>query len=154
MTSTFQGGCSCRAVRYRMESDPIIVNCCHCRWCQRETGSAFAVNALIETDRVIVEGETERTQLPSASGRGQDVVRCAACQVAVFSSYGGAEKLAFVRVGTLDNPDSLPPDIHVWTMSKQPWVALPEGARVMTEYYKPREILPKAAFERLRALFN
>jgi hypothetical protein len=156
MTSndTFEGGCTCRQVRYRMTSRPMYVHCCHCRWCQRETGTAFALNAMIEADRVeLTAGAPELVNTPSASGKGQKIWRCPACKVAVWSNYGGAgDKVRFVRVGTLDEPDAVPPDIHIFTMSKQPWVTLPAGTPAVPEYYKPKEMWPTESQERFTAL--
>ena len=132
-----EGGCDCRRVRYRMLAPPLVVHCCHCRWCQRETGSAFALNAMIESDRVVALGEApELVDTPSASGAGQRIARCPHCRIAVWSHYAGAGPvLSFVRVGTLDDPDRLPPDIHIFTASKQPWVVIPPGANAVPEYY-------------------
>jgi len=151
-----EGGCPCRAVRYELTSDPLFVHCCHCRWCQRESGSAFAVNALIETDRVALRRDTPESVLtPSASGRGQKINRCPACRVAVWSHYAGlGDAVSFVRVGTLDAPDQLPPDIHIYTMSKQPWFAIHENAVQVREYYDRRDHWPAASLARLNALFT
>ena len=145
-----EGGCDCKAVRYRMESRPLVVNCCHCRWCQRETGSAFALNAMIESDRVTTLGiEPELVDTPSESGLGQKIARCPKCRVAVWSHYPGAGPVTkFVRVGTLDNPDALPPDVHIFTASKQPWVQLPQGARVYTEYYEREDVWSPESLQR------
>ena len=120
-----------------MASRPLFVHCCHCRWCQRETGTAFALNAMIEADRVsLLPGAPEIVETPSASGKGQTIVRCPTCRVAVWSHYAGAgDACRFVRVGTLDEPDRLPPDIHIFTSSKQPWVVLPPGTPAVPEYY-------------------
>lgn len=150
----FEGGCGCRSVRYRMTERPLFVHCCHCRWCQRETGASFALNAMIETDRVmLLAGALETVNTPSNSGRGQKIVRCAACRIALWSHYSGAgEKVSFVRVGTLDEPNRLPPDIHIFTISKQPWVALADNKPAMEEYYDRREFWPKESLERWRAL--
>lgn len=136
------GGCTCGKVRYRLTSKPIVVHCCHCRWCQRESGSAFALNAVIEADRVELLGEPpERIDTPSASGKGQAVFRCAACRVAVWSHYGGAgDKADFIRVGTLDDPDACPPDVHIFTASKQPWVVLPTGAEQFAVFYSGKDV--------------
>ncbi len=149
-----EGGCTCRGVRYRMTSAPMFVHCCHCRWCQRETGASFALNAMIETDRVeLLSGTPVTIDTPSNSGKGQKIVRCPQCHVAVWSHYNGAgTKVAFVRVGTLDNPDLAPPDIHIFTSSKQPWVAIPPGHKAVPEYYKTAEMWPKASLERRQAL--
>jgi hypothetical protein len=132
-----EGGCDCRAVRYRMQTAPLFVHCCHCRWCQRESGASFALNAMIEADRVVELGQPpELVHTPSASGKGQLIARCSTCRIAVWSHYAGAgPAIKFVRVGTLDDPDLLPPDIHIFTSSKQPWVVLPEGTPDVPEYY-------------------
>ena len=150
-----EGGCDCRAVRYRMETPPLFVNCCHCRWCQRETGTAFALNAMIEADRVTVLGvEPELIDTPSASGKGQKIARCPKCHVAVWSNYSGAgPAVRFVRVGTLDEPDHLPPDIHIFTSTKQPWVVLPPGMPAVAEYYDSKQYWPEASLARRKALF-
>jgi hypothetical protein len=151
---TRDGGCTCRHVRYRMTGAPLIVHCCHCSWCQRETGTAFALNAMIETDRVqILEGDVRIVDTPSNSGKGQRIARCPICSVALWSNYAGAgEALCFVRVGTLDHAGALPPDVHIFTSSKQPWVQLPAGARVFAEYYKRAEQWPKESLARYDAL--
>jgi hypothetical protein len=152
---TFEGGCDCRQVRYRLRSRPMFVHCCHCRWCQRESGSAFALNAMIETDRVErVAGEPELVDTPSESGKGQLIARCPTCRVALWSHYARAgHKVSFVRVGTLDDPDAMPPDIHIFTASKQPWVVLPPEARVVPEYYRAAQEWPAESLARRKILF-
>ena len=132
-----EGGCSCRGVRYRMSGPPMIVHACHCTWCQRESGTGFAVNAVIERSRVEVTGEVERVDTPSASGKGQQVARCVRCKVALWSHYPqSGTKVAFIRVGTLDTPAACPPDVHIFTSTKVPWLTLPPGARAFAEFYK------------------
>ena len=150
----YDGGCDCRGVRYRMTSRPLFVHCCHCRWCQRETGSAFVLNALIEADRVVLlAGDPVVIHTPSYSGKGQKVARCPACHNALWSNYAGAgDAVRFVRVGTLDEPDRLPPDIHIFTSSKQPWVVLPPNMPAVAEYYDLEKYWPAASLERRRAL--
>jgi hypothetical protein len=139
--NSFEGGCACRAVRYRMTLRPMVVHGCHCTWCQRETGSAFAVNAVIESDRVTVQGEVEVIVTPSASGQGQRIARCAKCKVALWSNYAGAgASMRFVRVGTLDDPSRFPPDIHIFTSTRQPWVVLPPGVPAFPEFYNPKDL--------------
>ncbi|MGH6622936.1 MAG: GFA family protein [Burkholderiaceae bacterium] len=147
---TFEGGCDCRFVRYRMTSRPLFVHCCHCRWCQRESGSAFALNAIIEADRVqLLQGEVEVVDTPSASGRGQKFSRCPKCRLALWSNYAGAGDAArFVRVGTLDEPDRFPPDIHIFTSSKQPWVMIPPGMPAVPEYYDSKQYWPAESLQR------
>ena len=148
------GGCTCRYVRYRLSTKPLFVHCCHCRWCQRETGTAFALNALIEADRVrLLHGEVEVVDTPSASGKGQKISRCPKCRIAVLSNYGGSGDLVrFVRIGTLDEPDRLPPDIHIYTASKQPWVVLPAGTPAVEEYYQASKYWPQESLDRRAAL--
>lgn len=152
--TSYDGGCTCRFVRYRMTTKPLFVHCCHCRWCQRETGAAFALNALIEADRVqLLEGGVEVIDTPSSSGKGQKIARCPRCHVAVWSNYGGAgDTIRFVRVGTLDDPDRFPPDIHIYTASKQPWVLLPDNVPAVGEYYRASERWPKESLERRAVL--
>jgi hypothetical protein len=137
-----------------MTSKPLFVHCCHCRWCQRETGASFALNALIEADRVILlKGRPEMVNTPSYSGKGQKIFRCAACRIAVWSNYSGiGDAVDFVRVGTLDEPDRLPPDIHIFTQSKQPWVRLPADTPSVERYYDRGEYWPSESLTRLRAL--
>ena len=149
-----EGGCDCGAVRYRMLSAPLFVHCCHCRWCQRESGAAFALNAMIEADCVVDLGQApELVDTPSASGLGQTIARCPTCRVALWSHYAGAGPLVkFVRVGTLDNPDCLPPDIHIFTSSKQPWVVLLPRTPAVPEYYDRNEYWPEQSLVRRRAI--
>jgi len=149
-----EGGCTCRAVRYRLASRPLFVNCCHCRWCQRETGSAFAMNAMIEADRVeLLSGVPEVVRTPSLSGKGQKIARCPACRVALWSNYPGAgDAVRFVRVGTFDDPDALPPQIHIFTTSKQPWVVLPASVPAVEEYYDREKYWPAESLARWKTL--
>ena len=153
-TYPIEGGCDCRKLRYRMLSAPLFVHCCHCRWCQRESGSAFALNAMIEADRVeLLQGKAEMVDNPSASGKGQRFARCPQCRIALWSHYAGAgSSVCFVRVGTLDEPDRLPPDIHIFTSTRQPWVVLAEGIPVMSEYYDRNTCWPAESLARREAL--
>ncbi len=147
------GKCTCGEVRYRLTDRPLFVHCCHCRWCQRETGSAFVLNALIEADRVAVAtGAPVPVTVPSESGNGQVIYRCPTCQVALWSVYSGAgPRFLFVRVGTLEEPGAVPPDIHIFTDSKLPWVQLPEGVPAMPEFYRRSQYWPEWALERRAA---
>ena len=152
----FEGGCACGEVRYRITSAPMFVHCCHCTSCQTETGSAFVINALIESDRVeTTKGAAEPVKTPSESGRGQQIWRCPSCHVALWSNYGGAKDvIRFVRVGTLEVPGALPPDIHIYTRSKLPWVRLPEGVPAVEEYYSSAELWPAESLERRKAVLG
>jgi hypothetical protein len=132
----------------------MIVHCCHCSWCQRETGTAFALNALIESDQLVVEkGEVEKIVTPSNSGAGQVIVRCPQCEVALWSHYAAAnEKVSFVRVGTLDNPSSCPPEIHIYTSSKQSWFELSETAVKFEGFYRRSDVWPEDSVRRYRSV--
>jgi hypothetical protein len=155
MADAFDGGCACGSVRYRMESAPMFVHCCHCRDCQRQTGSAFVLNALIETTRVAVRsGETAPYLMPTESGRPHNIFRCRICGTATWSEYGGVKALRFVRVGTLDEPAALPPDVHIFTRSKLPWVTLPAGVPAFEVYYESKTLWPAASLDRRRAVLG
>ena len=149
-----EGGCTCRQLRYRLCGTPLIVHACHCRWCQRETGTAFALNALYEADRVTqLGGEPDMVPTPSLSGKGQRIARCPSCRVSIWSNYPQAgPAVRFVRVGTLDEPDRLPPDIHIFTSSKQPWLVLPPDAKAVAEFYDLKSTWRTESLERRRAL--
>ena len=149
-----EGGCDCRQVRYRLLAPPMFVHCCHCRWCQRESGASFALNALIEADRLEpIAGEPELVDTPSESGLGQQIARCPTCRVALWSHYAGAGPyVSFLRVGTLDQPDHFPPDIHIFTASKQPWLKLPSDVPAVEEYYDRKRYWPAESLTRWEAL--
>ena len=154
MVPNLEGGCACARVRYRLSSPPMFVHCCHCRDCQRQTGSAFVLNALIETDRIILlSGELEPVPVPTDSGRPHDIYRCRICQTALSSDYGRRPPLRFVRVGTLDDP-AVPPDAHIFTRSKLPWVELPKSVPAFEVYYDMETLWPAASLERRRAILG
>jgi hypothetical protein len=147
-----EGGCSCGAVRYRLLSEPMFVHCCHCLDCQRQTGSAFVLNALIEADRVeLLFGDPKPVRMPTDSGLPHDVYRCSRCQIAVWSTYGGRTWQRFVRVGTLDDPHALKPDVHIFTRSKVPWVKLPDDVPAFEVYYDAKTLWPAESLARRKA---
>jgi hypothetical protein len=153
--SEFQGACACGAVRYRLTSVPMFVHCCHCRDCQRQTGSAFVLNALIETDRIeIMAGKPVPVPVPTSSGRPHDIYRCPTCATALWSDYGRRPKLRFVRVGTLDEPTALTPDVHIFTRSKVPWIHLPEAVPVYEVYYDTKRLWPPESLARRQAILG
>lgn len=130
----------------------MFVHCCHCLNCQRQTGSAFVINLLIEADRVeLLAGEPQPVDVPRDDGSAQRIYRCPDCQVAVFSEYGRPE-VRFVRGGTLDDPSSVPPDVHIYTRSKLPWVALPDSVPAVEVYYDSKKLWPAESLERLHAV--
>ncbi len=146
-----EGGCACGEVRYRLASDPLFVHCCHCLNCQRQTGSGFVINLLIEADRVeILAGEPQPVDVPRDDGSAQRIFRCPTCRVAIFSRYT-LPVVSFVRGGTLDEPATVAPDVHIYTRSKLPWVTLPESVPAFEEYYDTKALWPAASYERLKA---
>lgn len=150
-----EGGCACGAVRYRLTTTPMFVHCCHCRDCQRQTGGAFAINALIETDRIAIHsGQPAPCPVPTDSGRPHLIHRCPTCHTAVWSDYGARPSLRFVRVATLDDPTAVVPDVHIFTRTKLPWVRLPEGAAVFEEYYDMAKQWPAESLARRRAILG
>jgi hypothetical protein len=152
MSDRLEGHCACGVARYRLQSEPMFVHCCHCLDCQCQTGSAFVLNAIIEADRVeLLSGTVEPVGMPTDSGKPHRIWRCPRCQVALWSVYGGVDKLRFVRVGTLDDPTALRPDVHIYTRSKLPWIVLPQSVPAFDAYYDARKLWPAASLERRRA---
>ena len=149
-----EGGCACGAVRYRLTSEPLFVHCCHCLNCQRQTGSAFVVNLLLEADRVeLLRGDPQPVDVPRDDGSTQRIWRCPACQVALYSSYT-SPRVRFVRGGTLDEPRAIRPDVHIFTRSKVDWVTLPEDVPAFDVFYDTKELWPAASLERLEAVLR
>ena len=154
MTGAREGGCACGAVRYRLASDPLFTHCCHCLNCQRQTGSAFVINLLVEADRLeMLAGDPQPVDVPRDDGSFQRIFRCPNCQVAVFSQYGRPE-VRFVRGGTLDQPADVTPDVHIFTRSKLPWIKLPESTPAFDVYYDERALWPPASLERVEAILR
>ena len=152
MSEVFEGGCFCKSVRYRLNSAPMFVHCCHCLNCQSQTGSAFVINAIIETERIeLLAGVPIVTALEGGDGSPHDVYRCPDCSCAIWSDYGRRPGWRFVRVGTLDDPTAFSPDVHIFTRSKQPWVSLPEGIPAFETFYDVEQLWPAASLQRRRA---
>ena len=147
-----EGGCSCGAVRYRLTSEPLFTHCCHCLNCQRQTGSAFVINLLIEADCVeLLAGAPQAVDVPRDDSTAQRIFRCPTCQVAVFSEYGRPE-VRFVRAGTLDEPAAATPNVHIYTRSKLPWITLPDSIPAYDVYYDMQALWPPSSLERLEAI--
>ena len=161
MAKALKGQCFCGAVKYRLNAAPMFVHCCHCTDCQRQTGSAFVINALIEAKHIAADGTTEIVTLPTDSGRPHDVTRCPTCETALWSDYGRRKTVFFIRVGTLDKPAAVPPDVHIFTRSKLLWVDLSKPAKgattrkpahVFKVYYDTNKEWPAASLKRRAAL--
>ena len=155
MIGSLEGGCSCGEVRFRLASAPMFVHCCHCRNCQRHTGTAFVINLLIEADRVeMLRGDPQPITMPLGGGTPNRIFRCPRCQVAVWSEYGNRTEIRFVRGGALDEPGAVAPDVHIYIRSKLPWVRLPEGVPAFEAYYDPKALWPAASQERRKAALS
>ncbi|MGJ8662609.1 MAG: GFA family protein [Marinicella sp.] len=155
-TTGQSGGCDCGHIRYELTAHPMFVHCCHCTWCQRETGSAFALNAIVEATAIkLKNNEPLLIETPSESGGGQKVARCPQCQIAVWSHYSGmGDRVAFLKVGTLDEAQEITPDVHIYTQSKLPWFQLPQNIPSFERYYNMKEMWPAASLLRFKAIRN
>jgi hypothetical protein len=152
MSNVHEGGCSCGEVRYRLTSEPLFTHCCHCLNCQRQTGSAFVINLLIEAERVeLLASEPAAVDVPREGGKKQRIFRCPTCQVAVFSRYTSAG-VRFVRGGTLDDPSSVTPDVHIFTRSKLHWVVLPDSVPAFATYYDVKKLWPADSLDRYQVI--
>ncbi len=149
------GACACGELTYSLATDPMFVHCCHCQECQKQTGSAFVLNAIIETDQVTLDGKVTEHTLATPSGKGQIITRCATCGTAVLSKYMVRQgKLTYVRVGTMNDPEACPPDVQIFTSSKQQWVPLNSDIQSFEEFYAFKDVWPEDAYGRLRAVFG
>ena len=147
-----QGGCACGAARYRLTAAPLIVHACHCRDCQRLSGGAFALNIWVER-RFVEPNDAPLTsmQVAAGSGKPQEIFRCAKCGTALWSKYHAAPgDTVLLRVGTLDHPETVAPDVHIFTRSKAPWLELPSGVPAFATFYKLADLWPEESRERLR----
>ena len=155
MDQPLEGRCGCGEVRYRLTGSPMFVHCCHCLDCQRQTGSAFVLNAIYELDRIeLLSGDLEPVPMPTDSGRPHDIYRCKTCQTALWSDYGRRSRARFVRVGTLEDPAALSPDVHIFTRSKLPWVSLPPEVAAFDVYYETQKLWPPESLARRRAVMG
>lgn len=188
------GGCACGLIRYQLTLPPLIVHACYCTACQRQTGSAFALNAAIETSALgqlrpiapSIAGSRADPRLiltslvpavatftdavpsthnkpspkpkficiPTQSQLGQTVAHCPACHTGMWSYYAdGGPHVAYVRVGTLDKPWEVAPDVHIYTRSRQPFLAVNDGKPQFEGYYPSRDaLLRDDARERMEVL--
>ena len=146
------GRCTCGEVEFRLHADPLVVHACHCTWCQRDSGSAFALNGMIETRHIeVLAGSPVARELPSASGKGQRVMACPSCGVALWASYHGTgPKFSYVKMGTLDETSDVRPDVHIFTSTKQAWLDLPGDVPVFEGFYRRSEVWRPEAYARFQ----
>ncbi|GAA4043155.1 GFA family protein [Parerythrobacter jejuensis] len=124
MSEPKTGGCLCGAVRYAISADPAMAVNCHCKNCQRQSGSAFSTIIGIPEAALSIEGEFKTFDDKGESGEAVLRDFCGVCGSPLFSRVAVAPGLIFVKVGTLDDTDDFNPAMHLWTRSKQHWVDL------------------------------
>lgn len=146
------GRCTCGEVEYRLHAEPLVVHACHCTWCQRESGSAFALNGMIETRHIeVTKGTPVARELPSASGKGQRVHACPRCGVALWAAYHGTgPKFSYLKMGTLADTSTVAPDVHIFTSTKQPWLELGDSVPVFDAFYRRSEVWRPEAYARFQ----
>ena len=155
MDQPLEGRCGCGEVRFRLTGSPMFVHCCHCLDCQRQTGSGFVLNAIYELNRIeLLSGDLEPVTVPTDSGRPHDIYRCKTCRTALWSDYGRRSRARFVRVGTLEDPSALSPDVHIFTRSKLPWIGLPPEVPAFDVYYDTQKLWPAESLARRRAVMG
>ncbi|KAF2714816.1 hypothetical protein K504DRAFT_529080 [Pleomassaria siparia CBS 279.74] len=156
-----KGHCTCKTITYEVVAPFLVTNCCHCTWCQRETGTVFVLNAIIETSNFRITSETKPVfvYIPSASGDGQMIARCPTCYVALYGDYvGDGAWTTFVKAGTLDDDGKkrVKPDVHIFTSTKMDWVDLTSererGVPILEKGYKREDVWSREANERFAAL--
>jgi len=151
-----EGQCSCGEVRFEMTDDPLFVHACYCTNCQRQSGSAHALNAMVESHLLnILAGDVEGVTVPTGSGKGQTIFRCPSCKVGLWSHYlGGGDAFSFVRVGTLEDPGAYPPDVNIFTKSKPSWATVLAGIPTTEAFYDRAELWPEASLKRMQAVMD
>lgn len=125
-SDTLKGGCNCGAIRYAITSAPVAVAACHCTRCRRQSGAAYSVNLVIRASSMSVEGSLAVfEEHDTESGELLRREFCGACGSPIRSVPTATPKFVAVKAGTLDDPAPFPPQLHIWTRSKLPWVQIP-----------------------------
>ena len=151
-----KGACGCGQVKYQLQAKPLFTHVCHCTYCQRESGSAFALNGFVETHHVqLLEGETESVNVPTNSGGGQNIMRCPKCKIGLWSYYSGAgEAICLLRMGTLEERKAVKPDIHIFTSTQQGWLTFDDDIPKVENYYKKEDYWPEESKQRFFKLMG
>ena len=131
MRNSAEGGCQCGSVRYRLNAEPLALAVCHCRDCQRQSGSAFALSLFVPRKAFrLLSGELKTFATVCDSGRTKECAFCGSCGTRIY--HQGKRGMS-IKAGTLDDTSNLSPDAHYWTKRKQPWVEIPDGVRCFTD---------------------
>lgn len=141
----------CNTVRYRLLTSPLFCHACHCLDCQRVSGSAFILSLEIELYNIKIISATlpAFTKHEPKPGVFEQFAECPKCRVRLWADSMVEEAVCDVRVGTLDFPSLMEPDLHIFVESKLDWVRLPDGARTMLKGGNVQQFWPKSSLKRL-----
>ena len=121
MTVPFSGGCTCGAIRYECSAEPAFSWNCHCRDCQRASGSAFCPVLYVPRTALTITGEGKYYDVKAESGNNVSRGFCSQCGSPVFIQAELVPHLQGLWAASLDNPSLFQPQVHVWTDCAQPW---------------------------------
>lgn len=119
-----QGGCLCGQVRYEVLGEPLAVVICHCKNCQKQSGSTFSINFIGQSDQINLQGNVATYVDQNDSGDPVNRKFCASCGSPIFSEILSQGNLIALKVGTLDDTSDMEPQTQVWCVSKQNWLSL------------------------------
>ena len=142
------GGCICGQVKYQIIDKPLFTQACHCKDCKVLTGSSYVVNSSILENTLIVEGEVSSTELKAGSGASYKTYFCTKCGNYVYADYDSAVGRLTVRTKTLDNSEKFPPQVHIFTKDKDPWLNLSEDVICFKEMYDQKKTWPEDSLNR------
>tara|TARA_B100000579_G_scaffold278075_1_gene230015 strand:- start:122 stop:604 length:483 start_codon:yes stop_codon:yes gene_type:complete len=143
-----KGGCICGQVKYYITEKPLFTQACHCKDCKVLTGSSYVVNSSVLENTLFVEGEVSSTELKAGSGASCKTYFCNKCGAYVYADYDSAFKRLTLRTKTLNNPENFPPQVHIFTKDKDPWLNLSKDVTCFEEMYDPKKIWPEESLKR------
>jgi hypothetical protein len=123
----FEGGCSCGKVRYSSDADPIFSGICHCKSCQKTTGTSFSVVVAVPAPSLTLTGEVKVFDAKGDTGQAVHSTFCPNCGSPVLGTAEIMQDVVMIRAGTLDDASTLKPAMEIYCDSKQPWVSLGGG---------------------------
>ena len=143
-----KGGCICGQVKYYITEKPLFTQACHCKDCKVLTGSSYVVNSSVLENTLIVEGEVSSTELKAGSGASYKTYFCTKCGNYVYADYDSAVGRLTVRTKTLDNSEKFPPQVHIFTKDKDPWLNLSEDVICFKEMYDQKKTWPEESLNK------
>jgi hypothetical protein len=123
----YEGGCHCGASRYHCTSEPELTFYCHCRDCQRTTGSPYSMELMVADDGFEIEGSLSSYVVTGDSGKPVTRWFCSACGSGIYLESAADPGYVFLKVGSLDDASWVKPDVHIYTAAKQPWTHISDG---------------------------